>query len=199
MRRRRSRRSAARRCSIPRAPPACRRACAASRCSPNSSRGLGAGRRHRLWHQAERRSGHPDERPDVSFGAEFLRHAGVPQRLQDRARTALRSRGHAATDRAPSHHPHAYGADHVRAAAAAAGGGEAPLRSLVAALHRAWRGALPAAGQTRDDRLVGPGGPRIFRLDRNRHSGLALGRGSAGQTRHRRPGDRRRHRENLPP
>ena len=46
-----------------------------------TGRGLGAGRRHRLWRQAERGSGHPDERPDVPFGAEFLWHAGVPQRL----------------------------------------------------------------------------------------------------------------------
>ena len=86
-----------------------------------TARGLGARRRHRLWHQAERGPGHPDERPDVSFGAEFLRHAGVPQRLHDRARAALRSRGHAAADRAPSRHPHAHGADDVRAAVAAAG------------------------------------------------------------------------------
>ena len=70
-----------------------------------TGRGLGAGRRHRLWRQAERGSGHPDERPDVPFGAELLRHAGVPQRLHNRARTALRSRGHAATDRTPSRHP----------------------------------------------------------------------------------------------
>ena len=164
-----------------------------------TGRGLGAGRRHRLWRQAERGSGHPDERPDVSFGAELLRHAGVPQRLHNRARTALRSRGHAATDRASSRHPHAHGADDVRAPAAAAGRGQAPLRFVVAALHRAWRGALPAAGQARHDRVVGTGHQRIFRLDRNRHSGVALGRGGAGKTRHRRPRHRRRHRQNLPP
>ena len=57
-----------------------------------------------------------------------------------------------------------------------------PLRPVVAALRRPWRGALPAAGQARDDRLVGAGDPRIFRLDRNRHSGVALGRGSAGES-----------------
>ena len=45
----------------------------------------------------------------------------------DRARTALRSRGHAATDRAPPRHPHAHGADHVRAAAAAAGRSESAV------------------------------------------------------------------------
>ena len=73
--------------------------------TPEQAGGLGAGRRHRLWRQAERGPGHPDERPDVPFGAELLRHAGVPQRLHNRARTALRSRGHAATDRAPSRHP----------------------------------------------------------------------------------------------
>ena len=74
-----------------------------------------------------------------------------------------------------------------------------PIRSVVAALHRARRGALPAAGQARHDRVVGAGHPRIFRLDRDRHSGVALGRGGAGKARHRRPRHRRRHRQDLPP
>ena len=123
-----SARSACHRCSIPRAPPGGPRACGASRCGPEQLAAAERVSAHRLRHHAQRRSGRADERPDVPFGAELLRHAGVPQWLHDRAGAALRSRGSAAAGRS-SHRitPHAYGADHVRPAAAAAGGGRKPL------------------------------------------------------------------------
>ena len=104
--------------------------CAEGRASPPDAARDGGGRRprhrHRLRHQAEGRPGDPDERADVSLGAEFLRHGGVPARLHHRARAALRCRRHAVADRAASCHAHAHGADHVRAPAAAAGRGEEP-------------------------------------------------------------------------
>ena len=52
-----------------------------------------------------------------------------------------------AADRAPSPRPTLSGADHVRAAAAPARRGEAPLRPLLDALRRLDRLALPARGE----------------------------------------------------
>ena len=107
--------------------------------------------------------------------------------LQHGAAAALRSRGHAAPDRAARRHPHAHRADHVRAPAAPARRGAPALRRLVAALRRARRGALRARGEAADDRMVGAGGLRVLRRHRDRRRGLARLRGSAAQARHGRP------------
>ncbi len=61
-------------------------------------------------------------------------------------------------------------------------------------------GAAPCPPQVKRAMIEwwGPRHQRIFRLDRNRHPGMAFRRRGAGKTRHRRPRHRRRHRENLP-
>ncbi|MGY4598967.1 hypothetical protein ACVWXL_006713 [Bradyrhizobium sp. GM22.5] len=99
--------------------------------------------RDRLWHQAAGRPNRADQRPDVSLGAAFLRHAGVPQRLHHHPPGAVRCRGAAGADRAPPRHAHSHGTDHVRPAAAVARSGQAALRPVVAAFRRARRRPLP--------------------------------------------------------
>ena len=195
---RRSRRGAPQRCSIPRAPRACRRACAASRCSPNRRPPPNASARSPMASSRGEDQVDPDERPDVSLGAAFLRHAGVPQRLHHRARAALRSRGLLQLiERHRVTHMHMVPTMFVRLLRLPEEV-QTALRPVVAAFRRAWRGALPAGRQARHDRLVGTGHQRIFRLDRDRHPGVALGRGGAGEARHGRPRHRRRHRQDLP-
>jgi acyl-CoA synthetase (AMP-forming)/AMP-acid ligase II len=61
-------------------------------------------------------------------------------------------------DRTAQGHARAYGADHVRASAAAAGRREITLRSFVAALCGSRRRAMSGTGEAGDDRLVGAGG-----------------------------------------
>ena len=75
----------------------------------------------------------------------------------------------AAADREASRHAYPHGADHVQPAAEAAGGRAQEIRSVVAEIHRACGGARFAAGQARDDRMVGTGHQRILRRHRNRH------------------------------
>ena len=78
---------------------------------------------------------------------------------------AVRSRGHAASDRTASRHPHAHGADHVRATAAAAGRRSRRRYDLVvAALRRARRGALPARRQAAMIEWWGPIINEYYRL-----------------------------------
>jgi NAD(P)-dependent dehydrogenase (short-subunit alcohol dehydrogenase family) len=71
------------------------------------------------------------------------------------------------------------------------------IAPVIAAVRRSWRSAVSTRGEARDDRLVGTRHQRIFRLDGNRRSGLALGQRGARQAGHGRPRHRRRHCENL--
>ncbi len=143
-------RSARRRCSTRRAPPAGRRSVRRKPMQP--SRPQHAARVGGITYGVKptRGPGHPDERTDAyhsapnSYGMLAFR-----QRLHHRAGAALRSRGHAAADRAPSSITHyAHGADHVRALAAACltrSRRRYDLSSL--RLHRARRCPCPVAGE----------------------------------------------------
>ena len=107
--------------------------------------------------------------------------------LRRRAAAALRRRGAAAADRAAQGHAHAHRADHVRAPAAAAGGGEARSTTCRRCASSCTAPRPARRRSSGDDRVVGTGHQRVLRRDRDRHRGLAqFGRGAA-QARHGRP------------
>ena len=196
-RHRRNRRSAARRCSIRRARPASRRACAQADAA-GAGCGRGPRRRHRLWREAERGSGHPDERPDVPFGAEFLRHAGVPQRRtivleprfdpEDMLQLIER---HRVT------HMHMVPTMFVRLLRLPE---DVKRRYDLSSLRFIVHGAAPCPPQVKRAMIEwwGPVINEYFGPPRPA-SRCGIRGGSAGETRHRRPRHRGRHREDLPP
>ena len=140
-------------------------------CATSGARARADGR-HRTYAAGHfrHRAGHSLRRAGaaLSLGAQCLCHACRSRRRRDGADAALRSRRVAGADRARAPRHHVHGADHVHSPAEAARGGAAPVRHLVAEVHRPRRGALPARGQAGDDRLVGAGGQRVLRLDRIR-------------------------------
>ena len=164
-------RSAARRCSHVgnhRLPKGVRRK---PMTRPEQATASARGRRHRLWRQAERGPGHPDERADVPFGAELLRHAGVPQRLHNRARTALRSRDRLAQLIERHRITIAHGADDVR-----------PLMRLPDEIKRRYdlsslrfivHGAAPCPPQVK--RAMTSGGAGHQRVFSARRNGIPVG------------------------
>ena len=125
----------------------------------------------------------PVQRAPVPRGpARLLAVAADRQRGHRRAHGRLGRGGDAPAGRGPRRHPHAPGADDVRAAAEAAARRARPLRHLVAAPRPARRGAVPA------QREVGP-----HRLDRVRSCGSTTRPPKAsGPSSTRRRGSRRR-------
>ena len=88
---------------------------------------------------------------------------GPGARRHGRGDGAVRRRGRAGGDRALPRHAQPVGADDVRADAQAPARGARALRRVVDAGGDPRRGAVPGRRQAGDDRLVGPGHPRVLR------------------------------------
>ena len=130
----------------------------------------------------------PLSRPAVPRRPDGVLHELPPHRGDGRRHGALRRRGGPRPHRALPGHAQPVGPDHVRAHAQAAPRGAHGPRPELDEGRRPRRCALPGASQGADDRVVGPGHPRVLRRHRGQRLLLLQQRGVAGPQGHGRPG-----------